>query len=174
MSSMLREEMYISLSLCHYAKFRMQPSLLITPINNYQVHSSSPTATQSKKKSATKVTWINVLDVIIICDHKTPDTPDTEDRRPTWRDVKLIMPTLLILLFTVLVILTVIPYAFSSVIKQLNMVQSMEEAGSYQKFIKLLNLISFFLSRVKKNESNCLSNEERCLSFIPEIINFSF
>ena len=120
------------------------------------------------------MTWINVLDVIIICDHKTPETPDTEERRPTWRDVKLIMPTLLILLFTVLVILTVIPYAFSSVIKQLNMVQSMEEAGSYQKFIKLLNLISFFLSRVKKNESNCLSNEERCLSFIPEIINFSF
>ena len=125
---MLREEMYISLSICHCAKFGLQPSLLITPINNYQVHSSSPTATQSRKKSATKVTWINVLDVIIIYVNKTPETPDTEDRRPTWRDVKLIMPTLLILLFTVLVILTVIPYAFSSVLKQMEAVRALEAA----------------------------------------------
>ena len=47
------------------------------------------------------------------------------------RDVRLIMPTLVILLFTILVILTVIPYAFSSVIKQLRMVQTMEAAGQY-------------------------------------------
>ena len=42
------------------------------------------------------------------------------------------MPTLVILLFTIFVILTVIPYAFSSVIKQLRMVQAMEAAGQYQ------------------------------------------
>lgn len=51
---------------------------------------------------------------------------DTEDRPITRRDVKLIMPTVLILLFTLVVVLTVIPYAFSSVIKQLHAVQAME------------------------------------------------
>ena len=55
-----------------------------------------------------------------------------EGRKVTWRDVRLIMPTLVILLFTILVILTVIPYAFSSVIKQLRMVQAMEAGGQYQ------------------------------------------
>ena len=44
-------------------------------------------------------------------------------------DVKLIMPTLLILLFTVFIMVTVIPYAFSSVIKQLRAVQALEAAG---------------------------------------------
>ena len=47
----------------------------------------------------------------------------------TWRDVKLIMPTVLILLFTLIIILTVIPYAFSSVISQLKAVQALERAG---------------------------------------------
>ena len=51
---------------------------------------------------------------------------DTEDRPITRRDIKLIMPTVLILLFTLVVVLTVIPYAFSSVIKQLHAVQAME------------------------------------------------
>ena len=51
---------------------------------------------------------------------------DGEDRPITRRDIKLIMPTLLILLFTVVVVMTVIPYAFSSVIKQLHAVQAME------------------------------------------------
>ena len=48
-------------------------------------------------------------------------------------DVKLIMPTVLILLFTLFIMVTVIPYAFSSVIKQLRAVQALEEleaAGS--------------------------------------------
>ena len=46
-------------------------------------------------------------------------------------DVKLIMPTLLILLFTLFIMVTVIPYAFSSVIKQLRAVQALEAAGLY-------------------------------------------
>ena len=41
------------------------------------------------------------------------------------------MPTVLILLFTVLIIITVIPYAFSSVIKQLKAVQAMEALGKH-------------------------------------------
>ena len=42
-------------------------------------------------------------------------------------DIKLIMPTVCILLFTLFVMVTVIPYAFSSVIKQLQVVRKMEE-----------------------------------------------
>ena len=55
---------------------------------------------------------------------KQPAVEDREDRAVTRRDVRLIMPTLLILLFTILVIMTVIPYAFSSVIKQVRMMMS--------------------------------------------------
>ena len=45
-------------------------------------------------------------------------------------DVKLIMPTILILLFTIFIMVTVIPYAFSSVIKQLKAVRALEAAGA--------------------------------------------
>ena len=51
-----------------------------------------------------------------------------EDRSITCMDIKLIMPTVLILLFTVFIIVTVIPYAFSSVIKQLQAVWAQEES----------------------------------------------
>ena len=56
----------------------------------------------------------------------------------TWRDVKLIMPTVLILLFTLIIILTVIPYAFSSVISQLKAVQALERAGIESKCVLLI------------------------------------
>merc|ERR1719402_149855 len=52
-----------------------------------------------------------------------------EDRGITLTDVKLIMPTVLILLFTLFIMVTVIPYAFSSVIKQLQAVQALEAAA---------------------------------------------
>merc|ERR1719228_1569370 len=39
------------------------------------------------------------------------------------------MPTVFILVFTVLIMVTVIPYAFSSVIRQLQAVQALEEAA---------------------------------------------
>jgi hypothetical protein len=42
------------------------------------------------------------------------------------QDVKLIMPTLLILLFTLLIMVTVIPYAFASVFRQLEAVRALE------------------------------------------------
>ena len=45
-------------------------------------------------------------------------------------DIKLIMPTVLILLFTLFIMVTVIPYAFSSVIKQLKAVRALEAAGT--------------------------------------------
>merc|ERR1719348_787385 len=50
-----------------------------------------------------------------------------ENTSVTCQDIKLIMPTVIILLFTLLVMLTVIPYAFSSVIKQLQAVWALEE-----------------------------------------------
>ena len=50
-----------------------------------------------------------------------------EDRSVTCRDIKLIMPTVIILIFTLFVMVTVIPYAFSSVIKQIQGVWAMEE-----------------------------------------------
>eukprot|EP00090_Calanus_glacialis_P020603 TRINITY_DN31786_c0_g1_i1.p1 TRINITY_DN31786_c0_g1~~TRINITY_DN31786_c0_g1_i1.p1 ORF type:complete len:113 (+),score=36.14 TRINITY_DN31786_c0_g1_i1:162-500(+) len=50
-----------------------------------------------------------------------------EDRSVTCMDIKLIMPTVLILIFTLFVMVTVIPYAFSSVIKQLQGVWALEE-----------------------------------------------
>ena len=51
------------------------------------------------------------------------------DRNITWKDVRLILPTVMILLFTILVMLTVIPYAFSSVFRQMEAVRAMEAAG---------------------------------------------
>merc|ERR1712165_263224 len=50
-----------------------------------------------------------------------------EERGVTCTDIKLIMPTVLILLFTLFIMVTVIPYAFSSVIKQLQAVWALEE-----------------------------------------------
>ena len=50
-----------------------------------------------------------------------------EERSVTCADIKHIMPTVLILIFTLFVMVTVIPYAFSSVIKQLQGVWAMEE-----------------------------------------------
>jgi len=50
-----------------------------------------------------------------------------EERGVTCNDIKLIMPTVLILLFTLFIMVTVIPYAFSSVIKQLQAVWALEE-----------------------------------------------
>ena len=51
------------------------------------------------------------------------------ERRVTLRDVQLILPTLAILLLTVVIILTVIPYAFSSVLRQMEAVRALEAAG---------------------------------------------
>ena len=69
-----------------------------------------------------------------------------EDRQITWRDVKVdgifsffflltswphiqgILPTALILLLTLVVTFTVIPYAFSNVLRQMEAVRALEEA----------------------------------------------
>ena len=64
------------------------------------------------------------------------------DRFSLCPDVKLIMPTLLILLFTIFIMVTVIPYAFSSVIKQLKAVRALEAAGAYLVFRFLLQYLS--------------------------------
>ena len=50
-----------------------------------------------------------------------------EDRPVSFQDIKSIMPTVLILIFTLLIMVTVIPYAFSNVIKQLQAVKLLEQ-----------------------------------------------
>ena len=62
------------------------------------------------------------------------------ERRVTLRDVQLILPTLAILLLTVVIILTVIPYAFSSVLRQMEAVRALEAAGAQPLHITEHNL----------------------------------
>ena len=67
------------------------------------------------------------------------------------------MPTILILLFTVLIIVTVIPYAFLSVINQLKAVYAMEEAGNIdilylnKKLIKNIFIVEAAAELAKQN-----------------------
>merc|ERR1719260_716604 len=49
------------------------------------------------------------------------------------------MPTVLILLFTLFIMVTVIPYAFSSVIKQLQAVQALEAKAAAEQAERLMN-----------------------------------
>ncbi|XP_023339910.1 uncharacterized protein LOC111710113 [Eurytemora carolleeae] len=51
---------------------------------------------------------------------------DVRNRKISMKDIKQILPTFLILLFTLVVSLTVIPYAFSTVISQLKAVEELE------------------------------------------------
>ena len=87
----------------------------------------------------------------------TIKVPEDEDRKITLRDIKLIMPTILILLFTVLIIVTVIPYAFLSVINQLKAVYAMEEAGNIdilylnKKLIKHIFIVEAAAELAKQN-----------------------
>jgi len=59
--------------------------------------------------------------------HTGSDLSLQEKKSITCRDIKLIMPTVLILVFTIFIMATVIPYAFSSVIKQLKGLWALEE-----------------------------------------------
>merc|ERR1712051_8764 len=56
-------------------------------------------------------------------------------RRITFRDVQLIMPTVIILVFTIVIMITVIPYAFSSVLKQMEAVRALEAASELRRSI---------------------------------------
>ena len=65
--------------------------------------------------------------LIIQIKKQTTKVNELLDRFSLCPDVKLIMPTLLILLFTIFIMVTVIPYAFSNVIKQLQAVRLLEQ-----------------------------------------------
>ena len=78
-----------------------------------------------------------------------------EDRGVTCTDIKLIMPTVLILLFTLFIMVTVIPYAFSSVIKQLQAVWALEEQSLYLSFE---NSISISMSAFRGSRSGSIWN----------------
>ena len=47
-----------------------------------------------------------------------------------FQDIQMILPTALILLLTLIIMLTVIPYAFSSVFKQMEAIRALEEASA--------------------------------------------
>ena len=66
-----------------------------------------------------------------------------EERGVTCTDIKLIMPTVLILLFTLFIMVTVIPYAFSSVIKQLQAVWALEDQS-----LCILKMKSYSLNQI--------------------------
>merc|ERR1712045_473982 len=70
-----------------------------------------------------------------------------EDRKITWRDIQSILPTALILLLTLVVILTVIPYAFSNVLRQMEAVRVLEEA----ELSRLENLNTEHLTSIKNS-----------------------
>merc|ERR1719347_1241637 len=61
---------------------------------------------------------------------------DEEHDGVTFKDIKQIMPTCLILIVTVVIMVTVIPYAFSSVIKQMQAADQMAEWKEQQELLK--------------------------------------
>ena len=90
--------------------------------------------------------WETLFDYIQI-KKQTKKVHELLDRFTLCPDVKLIMPTLLILLFTIFIMVTVIPYAFSSVIKQLKAVRALEAAGGYFVFTRALQFLLQYLSK---------------------------
>jgi len=58
---------------------------------------------------------------------------DEKERKITLRDIQLIMPTAIILVLTIVIIITVIPYAFSSVLKQMEAVRALEAAAKLRQ-----------------------------------------
>lgn len=75
-------------------------------------HQSNDSRTTSQLEAASKLPWY---------------------RNVTCKDLKDITPTILILLGGILVMIFVIPYAFSSVIKQLNIVSEMDRIHAHKK-----------------------------------------
>ena len=60
------------------------------------------------------------------------------------QDIQLIMPTVIILLFTIIIMITVIPYAFSSVLRQMEAVRSLEAAGKIISALVMSVCLSVF------------------------------
>merc|ERR1719219_1906903 len=58
----------------------------------------------------------------------------SKSRQITWKDVQMILPTALILLITLIIMLTVIPYAFSTVFKQMEAIRALESLHLEDKY----------------------------------------
>ena len=96
---------------------------------------------------------------VVSSDSKAPLKEDTE-RSVTWKDVQLILPTLMILLFTVLVMVTVIPYAFSTVFRQMEAVRALEAAGEIDQELKVYVLkILLVLAAMSKSMAQEKANQ---------------
>ena len=100
----------------------------------------------------TLMIW-NVQDIGSILSGVSKTESIEEDRGVTCTDIKLIMPTVLILLFTLFIMVTVIPYAFSSVIKQLQAVWALEERCKWQRD-KLILMFVLVHNKIQ-NVDNC-------------------
>jgi len=87
-------------------------------------------------KKSEKSLDLEAQDVTSILSGVSKEDSFEEDRGVTCTDIKLIMPTVLILLFTLFIMVTVIPYAFSSVIKQLQAVWALEEQRAAEAALK--------------------------------------
>ena len=71
-------------------------------------------------------------------------------RQVTWRDIQMILPTAFILLITIIVMLTDIPYAFSTVFRQMEAVRALEEASKNINFKGCTRVTKFSFSGLKK------------------------
>jgi len=77
--------------------------------------------------------------ISLIDDQDDKDSITEEDEEHdgvTFKDIKQIMPTCLILIVTVIIMVTVIPYAFSSVIKQMQAADQMADWKEQQEQLK--------------------------------------
>ena len=85
-----------------------------------------------------------------------------EDRSVTCMDIKLIMPTVCILLFTVFVMVTVIPYAFSAVIKQLQGVWALEDQSKIANLFPFIAIVIIFRGRSCSSSSPSFYRSRKC------------
>eukprot|EP00090_Calanus_glacialis_P024922 TRINITY_DN38693_c0_g1_i1.p1 TRINITY_DN38693_c0_g1~~TRINITY_DN38693_c0_g1_i1.p1 ORF type:complete len:144 (-),score=44.36 TRINITY_DN38693_c0_g1_i1:96-527(-) len=71
-------------------------------------------------------------------DHDDEDHTEVDEEHDgvTFKDIKQILPTCLILIVTVIIMVTVIPYAFSSVIKQLEAANQIADWRKQQEELK--------------------------------------
>ena len=89
-------------------------------------------------------------------------------RSVTCKDLKDIMPTVLILVGGILICVLVIPYAFSSVLKQLDVVGEMDRIAEYKKELARNATIEAALRKAELDNANAESTPGSDSLSIPE------
>ena len=93
-------------------------------------------------------------------------------RSVTCKDLKDIMPTVLILVGGILICVLVIPYAFSSVLKQLDVVGEMDRIAEYKKELARNATIEAALKKAEEANAESTSEDsiaERLISSDPSL-----